>query len=506
MIIVFFIKNCNIFNILKTNSIMTINMKKFVIMCLFLTTGLTLTAQNKNWTLQECVAYAIENNISVKQSELEIENSDISKSDAIGNFLPSLNGSAGNSWNTGLTQDVTTGVLRNITSRSSSYNITAGVTVFGGLRNHRELQKAKMLQLSSQYNSSKIKDDIALFVANGYLQVLLTKANLQVAIEQNKVTEEQILRTHKLVDAGILPAGDLLEIKAVSAQEKQTIVNSESNVRISLISLAQLLLIKDYENFDIAEQEFSVILSELTGKNVDEVINSAKENRFEVKIAEQNMSVAQKDLEISKSIYWPTINAFFNYNTRETDIPRISSIANPTNPTITTQIGYVGATGEAVLSEIPNTSLVENSAKPFGEQLSDNDGISYGLNMSMPIFNGFSTRNNVKRNLVNVKRNEYQLEQAKLDLESSVYQAFVDAEGARKSYDAALASFESQELAYEYAQTRFDVGLTNSFEFSQSKLRYSQSNIEVNRSKYDYIFKLKVLELFFGIPATELKF
>ena len=107
---------------------------------------------------------------------------------------------------------------------------------------------------------------------------------------------------------------------------------------------------------------------------------------------------------------------------------------------------------------------------------------------------------------MNVKRNEYQLEQAKLDLESSVYQAFVDAEGAKKSYDAALASFESQELAYEYAQTRFDVGLTNSFEFSQSKLRYSQSNIEVNRSKYDYIFKLKVLELFFGIPATELKF
>ena len=298
----------------------------------------------------------------------------------------------------------------------------------------------------------------------------------------------------------------MLEIKSVSAQEKQTIVNSESNVRISLVSLAQLLLIKDYENFDIAEQEFSIILSELTGKSVDEVINSAKVNRYEVKIAEQNMSVAQKDLEISKSIYWPTINAFLNYNTRETDIPSISSIIDPNNPTITSQIGYVGATGEAVLSEIPNTSLIENPAKPFGEQLSDNDGISYGLNMSMPIFNGFSTRNNVKRNLVNVKRNEYQLEQAKLDLESSVYQAFVDAEGAKKSYDAALASFESQELAYEYAQTRFDVGLTNSFEFSQSKLRYSQSNIEVNRSKYDYIFKLKVLELFFGIPATELKF
>jgi outer membrane protein len=466
----------------------------------------TLTAQNKKWTLQECVAYAIENNISVKQSELDIENSDIAKSGAIGNFLPSINGSASNSWNTGLTQDVTTGILRNITSRSSSYSVSAGVTVFSGLRNHRELQKAKMQQLSSQYNSSKIKDDIALFVANNYLQVLLSKANLEVALEQNKVTKDQISRTKELVDSGLLPEGDLLEINAVSAQEQQAIVNSESNVRISLVSLAQLLLIKDYGNFDIADQEFSVILSEVAEKNVDEVINSAKENRYEVKIAEQNMNIANKDLEISRSIYWPTLNAYFNYNTRENDIPQISSVLNPDNPTLTTQIGYVGSTGEVVLSEVPNTSLIQTPAKAFTDQLSDNDGVSYGLNLSLPIFNGFSTRNNVKRNIVNVKRNEYQLEQAKLDLESSVYQAYVDADGAKKSYDAALASFKSQELAYEYAKTRFDVGLTNSFEFSQSKLRYSTANIEANRTKFDYIFKLKVLELYFGIPASELKF
>jgi outer membrane protein len=345
-----------------------------------------------------------------------------------------------------------------------------------------------------------------LFVANNYLQVLLSKANLEVALEQNKVTKDQISRTKELVDSGLLPEGDLLEINAVSAQEQQAIVNSESNVRISLVSLAQLLLIKDYGNFDIADQEFSVILSEVAEKNIDEVINSAKENRYEVKIAEQNMNIANKDLEISRSIYWPTLNAYFNYNTRENDIPQISSVLNPDNPTLTTQIGYVGSTGEVVLSEVPNTSLIQTPAKAFSDQLSDNDGVSYGLNLSLPIFNGFSTRNNVKRNIVNVKRNEYQLEQAKLDLESSVYQAYVDADGAKKSYDAALASFKSQELAYEYAKTRFDVGLTNSFEFSQSKLRYSTANIEANRTKFDYIFKLKVLELYFGIPATELKF
>lgn len=489
-----------------TNSTMTTTMKKLVIVFLFLSIGISATAQNKKWTLQECVAYAIENNISVKQSALEIENANISKSDALGNFLPTLNASAGNSWNTGLTQDVTTGVLRSITSRNSSYSVTAGVTVFGGLRNHREMQKAKMQQLSSQYNLSKIKDDIALFVANGYLQVLLSKANLEVALEQNQVTIEQIIRTQELVDAGVLPKGDLLEIKAVDAREKQAVIQSENNVTISLISLAQLLLIKDYESFDIAEEEFNLILSDVENKSIEEVINSAKENRYEVKIAEQNMEVAQKDLEISKSIYWPTVSAFFNYNTRETDIPRISQFTDPDNPTLTTQIGYVEGTGDAVLSEIPNTSLFEKPADPFFDQLSNNDGISYGLRLNVPVFNGFSTRNNVKRNVINLKRNEFQLEQTKLDLESNVYQAFVDANGAQKSYEAANLSLESQELAYAYAKDRFDVGLTNSFDFSQSKLRYNQALIEANRSKFDYIFKIKVLELFFGIPATELKF
>lgn len=468
--------------------------------------SIQVNAQNKKWTLQECVAYAIENNISVKQSALDIENSDISKNDALGNYLPTLNASSGNSWNTGLTQDVSTGVLRNITSRSSSYNISAGVTVFSGLRNHREMQKAQMQQLSAQYNLSKIKDDIALFVANGYLQVLLYKANLEVALEQNNVTLDQIKRIQELVNSGVMPEGDLLEIKAVSANEIQSIVNSESNIKISLISLAQLLLIKDYENFDIADEEFNVILSEINDKNIDEVINSAKENRYEVKIAEQNMSVAQKDLEISKSFYWPTINAFFNYNTRETDIARISQFTDPDNPIITTQIGYLGSTGEAVLADVPNTSLIEVPPLSFEDQLSNNDGISYGLQLSVPIFNGFSSRNNVKRNAVNVKRSEYQLEQAKLDLEASVYSAYVDSEGAQKSYEAATVALESQELAYEYAKTKYEVGLTNSFEFSESKLKYDKALIEVNRTKFNYIFKLKVLELFFGIPATELKF
>ncbi|TDI70385.1 MAG: TolC family protein [Bacteroidetes bacterium] len=480
-------------------------MKKIGIIVVILCLGFSTQAQNKKWTLKECVEYALANNISVKQSELDLESSDIDKSDAFGNYLPSLNASASNFWNTGLTQDVTTGILRNQTSRNSSYSITMGVSIFRGLRNLRSVQRAELSQLSAQYGLKKMQDDISLFVANSFLRVLLNKANLESIEGQNEVTLEQIERTLNLVDAGVLPRGDLLEIRATDALEKQRIVQSENAVRISLINLTQLLLIDDYENFNIEDQGYDIIDEGISSKDITEIIEVAQQNRAEVKIAEKNLEMAEKDLQIARSVYYPTLNGFFNYNTRESDFKRISAVTDPDNPTIITDIGVVQETGQIVTGEIPNIMFIELDPLPFIEQLYTNDGISYGFQLNVPIFNGSTTRNNVKRNEINIKRQEYLLSQAKLDLESNVYQAYVDAKGSLKAFDAALSALESQELAYQYAKDRYDVGLTNAFDFSQSKLRYDSANIEANRSKFEYIFKLKVLELYFGISATDLK-
>ena len=486
-------------------------MKKPIIFLLLLTLTVgSVIGQTKKWTLRECVEHALKNNISVKQSELDIEQADIDKSDAIGNFLPSINGQASNSWNTGLTQNVVTNTLETQQVRNSSYSVTAGINVFSGLRNIRTLQRAKLSQLAAQYGLSKMQDDISLFVANAYLSVLTNKANLAVAISQNEVTQEQIQRTMDLVDAGVLPRGDLLEIQATDATEKQAITVADNQVRISLISLAQLLLIEDYRNFDIMDEGYEIIDEGISQKDVEEIISSAEENRSEVKIAQTNLDLAVKDLQIARSSYYPTLSAFINYNTRETDATQTFPILDPDNPFVVTntQIGVVNING----IEEPVFGLAQNvigsgelEPPPFGEQLYLNDGISYGFQMNVPIFNGFSTRNSVKRSKVNIKRQENLLEQAKLDLESNVYQAYVDAQGAYKAFEAAQRALESQELAYQYAKDRYDVGLTNAFDFSQSKLRYDNASIELNRSKYDYIFRLKVLELYFGIPATELK-
>ena len=478
-------------------------MRNYILSAFLLFSFITGNAQEKQWTLEECVMYALENNLSVNQAELDVELSEIEKRDAIGNLIPSINAQASNSWNTGLTQNVTTGILQNQTVRNFSAGVTAGLTIFDGLRNIKQLQRAKISRLSAEYSLDKMKDDIALFVADAYLQVLFNKQNLNVLQAQNEVTLEQLERTQELVDAGSIPRGDLLEIRATNADEKQRIIVAENQIQISLINLAQLLGFRDYENFDIVDTDYNILGSEVLQRPVSEIVQAAKEERSEIRIAETNKELAEMDVDISRGAYLPTLGAFFNYNTRESGQGRIvGAEVDPDNPTRV--IGVVEGTNQNVIT--PNTFAVLGNPLPFFDQLSRNDGFSYGFQLSIPILNGFAVRNQVKRNEINVQRAEYQLEQAELDLESNVYQAVTDAKGAFEAYESALVAAEAQAQAYEYATERYEVGLTNAFDFSQAKIRYENSEREVLRAKYDYIFKLKVVELYFGIPVEELKF
>lgn len=464
-------------------------------------------AQEKKWTLRECVEHALENNITIKQSALEIESADINKKDALGSFLPSLNASASNFWNSGLATDPRTNTNSTQTFRSSSYGINVGINLFDGLRNVRQFQRAKLGQLLSQYNLGKSKDDIALFVANSYLQVLLNRESLKVVEKQHDITLEQLKRTKDLVDAGVLPQGDLLEIEATSADELTRIVQAQNAVQISLIGLAQTLLIKDYENFDIVEQEYLVPGSELLEKPVDQITAKSRETRYEVQIAEQNKLIAEKDLQIARGAYYPTLTGGFSYNTSEVGANNFEFDGlDPDNPvTIDGPIGVVDGTGDVVLGTSPNILLREVGPTPFIEQLYTNDRISYGVSLSVPVFNGFSARNNVKRSKISVKRAEFQLEQAELDLDSNIYQAYLDAKGAAEAYEASEVAVKAQERAYEYAKDRYDVGLTNAFDFSQSKFRLENAQSNAVQAKFDYIFKIKVLELYFGIKIADIK-
>jgi len=441
-------------------------MKKSILILAILS-AFASQAQNKLWTLQECVNHALENNISVKQSALDLQQSEINKKDAFGNFLPTLNASASHSWSIGLGQDPVTFNAVNSTTKNLSGGISSGVDIFKGLQNINQLHRSNLQILASQYQLDKIKDDVSLLVANGFLQILFNKEQLKVLLAQQIVSKEELTRTTQLVDAGALPKGDLLEIQATIATQDQQIVNAENAVLLSKIQLAQTLLIKDYETFDVVNEDYLLPSSSILNESPNSIIAKAKEERYDIKIAQTNVEIAEDNIKIAKGVLLPSLRGSYSFSTN-----------------------YF------------TSGLFDTD--DFESQVSDNKSHNFSLQLSIPIFNGFSARNNVERNKVSSERAKVQLEQANLDMETAVYQAYNDTKGAKKAFEAAQTTLAARKEAFNYSRERYNIGMLNAFDFSQSQNRFEAAQSDVIRTKYDYIFKLKVLEFYFGIPITDI--
>jgi len=440
--------------------------------------NLSSNAQEKKWTLEECVTYALDNNISIKQTVLDNETAQIDKRGAIGNFLPSLNASGSHSWNVGLNQDITTGLLQNQTTQFTSAGASIGVDIYKGLQNQNTLRNARLSVIAAQYQLKKMQEDIALNVANAFLQVLFNKENLKVQKDQLAIDEKLLLRSQELVNAGSIPSGDLLDAKATVANDNQKLIAADNALLISKLSLSQLLQLKDFENFDIEDSTKIQDENNILAKTPLSIYDMAKENRTELKIAQTNLEMAEKNLAIAKGGFQPTLRGFYNFNSR---------------------ISY----SDIALRDNQGAIVGVQSAPPFFDQFNNNKGQSFGAQLSIPIFNGFSARNNVERSKVNLEKSKIALEQQELDLERNVYLAFTDAKGALKANESSLVALESRQAAYDYAKEKYDVGLMNSFDLNQSQTLLSNAQSEVLRSKYDYIFKIKILEFYFGIPIIK---
>ncbi|NMH23913.1 TolC family protein [Flavobacterium solisilvae] len=454
------------------------NNKTTFFLTAFFLIGLVSFAQTKKWTLEECVFYAVENNISIQQSELDLQNAKIDKNSALGNFLPSLNAGANHSWNIGLNQNITTGLLENQTTQFSSVSLNSSIDIYNGLQNQNRLRRAKLSELASQYNLSKIQDDISLSVANAYLNILFNKENLKVQQAQLVNDEQQLTRSEELVKAGSIPRGDLLDVKATVALDKQKILAAENTLLISKLSLAQLLQLEDFKNFDIVEENLNAEQSATLLEKPQTIYGKALEHRIEIKVAKTNLEVAEKDVKIAKGTMQPSLTGFYSFSTRASYSDRIIGIDGGGNPIVAGPL-------------------------PLFDQFSDNKGHNFGLQLNVPILNGFSARNNVAKSKVNYERTKNAYNQAELDLERNVYTAFTDANAALKTYEAAVSTLEAREEAFNYAKEKFAVGMMNAFDYNQAQLLYTNAQSDLIRAKYDYIFKEKVVELYFGIPILK---
>ena len=441
-------------------------MKKSIIV-FFVLFGIATQAQVKKWTLKECVDYAIDKNISIQQSELDLEVREINKKDAIGSFLPNLNARASHSWNIGLAQNPITFDAVTSTTKNLSGGISSSIDIYQGLTRVNQLHKSNLAILASQYQLENMKSDISLFVANSFLQILFNKEQIKVLASQINVTRSELERTQELIEAGVVPEGDLLEVKATLSGQEQQLVMAENALYLSKLSLAQLLLITDYDNFDIVDMDYLIPVSDILNQSPEIIFDKAKETRKEILIAETDAKIAEYDLKIARGNLQPSITGNYSFSSNY------------------------------FRSELFDTD-------DFETQMTDNKQHNFFLQLNIPIFNRFTGRNDIKRNKINVERAKNQLEQEKLDLQSTVYQAYNVAKGALKAYEAAVNTLNARELAYNFSQERYNVGLLNAFDFSQSQNQYVAAQSEVVRTKYDFIFKLKVLEFYFGIPITEI--
>ena len=463
---------------------------------IFCFSSLILNAQVKKYTLLECVNIALEKNIRIQQSEFDLEGADIDKGDAIGNFLQRINAQSQHIWNNGLSQNITNGLIENLTTQFSSFGGNLGLTLFNGKQNINQLARANLNIISRQYQLEDMKDDISLFVANSYLQVMFNKEFEQVQRYQLEIAKQELERTQLRISAGVQTQAEIYEIEANLASQEQALVQSENATRLSLISLAQSLLITDYENFDIADVNLNIPLSQILLEKPKKIFEKSLTLRNDIKVAATNIEIAKTDIDLAKGALLPTLSAFYNYNTRISYSDRFIETGN----FIETPIGVVKENGSLVVTQFPERAITDPLS--FGDQFRQNDGHSYGLALNIPIFNGLSIKNNIKRRKLNLKRSETQFEQTKLDLENTINQAYNNAEGAFKFYEASEKTLKARKEAYFIAEKQFEAGVLNSYDFIQIKQRYDIAASDNVRAKYDYVFKLKVLEFYFGVEIA----
>ena len=441
---------------------------------------INVNAQTKKWTLRECVEYAVENNIQIKQTSLDTLISIENIRSAQGNFLPTVSASASQNYNFGSFIGQT-GVRISRDSRGNNFGLNAGVNLFNGFQNINSKKQAELGLESSRLQLDILKDNIMVLVANTYLNILFNKENLKIALEQKEITQKQLNQIQELVNSGVRAQSELFDIKAQIAADESSIVNAEIGLETAILGLAQLLQIS-HHGLDVEDVSVEMPTVELIYNSADEIFDKAVIDRPEIKTAELSIENSKLSTEIAKGSFYPSLRvgagmgSSYQHSQGKEDV---RPIIDPNDPN--------------------SIILVPNG---WGEQMENNLGYNVGASLSIPIFNGNRTKASVNRAVVNEKKAEYRLEQERQNLRSNIETSFTDAKSALNQYLVSEASLEAQEAAFINAQQSYELESMNTFEYEQVRTRFVNAQSSLVRAKYNFVFKSKLLEFYFGIPIV----
>jgi outer membrane protein len=449
------------------------NLRKplLLVLALMLTAAVPLNAQ-KTWSLEECINYAIENNLQIKRQELNVRYSRNNYTQSYFNTLPGINGQVSESFVSGQTFDYYAVPPRYTDQNSWSGNLglSSNVMLFGGFQVINNILKSKYDYLKSQSDLEKSKNDISLQLALAYMQILFSQELLETAKYKFELTSKQAERTHKLLDVGNVAQGEYLQIKAQESNDKTNVVNAQNNLDISYLDLSQLLDLDSVGGFDIVIPKNIEIELLTTLESLPDIYSKALETMPQIKSAEYALMSSQKQLSMAWGQISPTISLSGSLSTFYS-----TKNVNPLNPA-----------GRYAIKD----------------QFKDDYNKQVGLGISIPLFNKLQVKNSISNAKLQLNDTELQLEQTKMALFKEVQQAYADALAAREKYNSSMEAVKYNDEAFKYTNQKMEVGLVNSVDYNVAQNNLAIATSNMLQAKYEYIFKLKILDLYMGKQIT----
>ncbi|MCK5775464.1 MAG: TolC family protein [Bacteroidales bacterium] len=437
----------------------------------FFILGLGSVLAQKVWTLDECVNYALENNIQIKQVRLQTETAEINLLQSKLDFAPSANAGVNLNYNFGRNVDPVTNIYSTQQTMNNNYNLNGKLDLFKGMQKWNSLKKSELDYEASLYRAEEMEDNISLNLTAAYLNILFNHEMLLVAEQQIEVTKKQIERSSKLVEAGSLPKGDLLEIRAQAATEETNLITAENNLLLSYLTLKQILDLPANTALEIDQPEIT-LAGEFQIIPSEQVYAKAVDIMPEIKSVELSVESAERSVSIAKGGLYPSLSMSggigTNYNDKQREV-----FTDPNSPIMS-----------------------------YGDQIKNNRGEYLTFSLSIPIFNAYAMRSNLNRVKVQSISKNYDLQLQKNELRKNIEQKYHDAIASYKTFNASRISVESLVESFKYTQEKFDIGMVNSVDYSIAKMKLTNAQSSLLRAKYDYIFKTKILDFYMGVPLS----
>jgi outer membrane protein len=451
----------------------------------------------ETWDLRKCVEYALENNISVRQQDIQAQIAQLTYKASDLSKYPNLNFTGNASLNTGRSIDRTTNQFTTASVVNNYFSLQTNVDVFNWFSKRNTIAGNKLEAQAATANIDKIKNDIALNVAAAYLQALLAKAQVNASKLQIGQTSAQLENTRKLVNAGSLPELNLVQLESQLATDSFNLISAQGTEMQSLLLLKSLLNLDAGMSFDVvAPPVENIPVDPIAELQPEDVYQSALKNLPQQRVNQLKLLAAQKFADAAKGALYPTIGLGASLGTNYSDLKNNSTLLSKTLNGSDT-IAYV--TGSNTPVYVPVYAYKYNYyATPYFTQLSDNFSNGIGLSVSVPIFNGNSARINWQKQKLNVKSLQLQQELDNTTLKQDIYKAYTDAMTALQKFNASTKALEAAQRAYDFSQKRYGVGLLNTIDLIINQNSLFTARINRLSAQYEYVFKMKVLEFYKG--------